>query len=309
MIWLALVLALVLSFLFSGIESAVMTVSRVRIRHAADEGVTRAAWLLRLMDDRDALLGAVTVANHIANLTAFVIITWKLVQRLGHWGYATGFLIALPVFLIGLEVVPKTLFRRMPFRILLRLYPLVRVAAWLRYPFKTMRALQRAPSETSDESSARDDLKKLTAGLAKQKQLSPASAALIARVIDFRRYKTGDLMVPLTKTAAVPPDLGVNDALRMAAERGFVAMPVMNAAGEFVGILEVLTVPTGLPPDRLVRQHMRPAEETTATTPALETLQRLRKRGRTLAIVKDAATTKPVGIIAEEDLLAPLLKR
>ena len=32
MIWLILILALALSFLFSGIESAVMTVSRVRIR-------------------------------------------------------------------------------------------------------------------------------------------------------------------------------------------------------------------------------------------------------------------------------------
>ena len=261
------------------------------------------------MDDRDALLGAVTVANHIANLSAFVIITWKLVQRLGHWGYATGFLIALPVFLIGLEVVPKTLFRRTPFRLLLKLHPLVAAAGWLRAPFKTIRALQRAPSETGDESSARDDLKNLTAGLARQKQLSPASAAFIARVIDFRRLKTGDLMVPLTRTAAVPPDLGVNDALRMAAERGFLAMPVMDTTGEFVGILEVLAVPAGLPADRLVRQHMRPAEETMAAAPALGTLQRLRKRGRTLAIVKDAPNGKPVGIIAEEDLLAPLLNR
>ena len=45
---------------------------------------------------------------------------------------------------------------------------------------------------------------------------------------------------------------------------------------------------------------MRASQETTATKPALETLQRLRKRGRTLAIVKDATTGKPVGIIAEE---------
>lgn len=309
MIWLVLFLALVLSFLFSGIESAVMSVSRVRIRHAADEKVPRTAGLLRLIEDRDALLGAVTVANHIANLTAFIIITWKLIQMLGPWGYAAGFLIALPVFLIGLEVVPKTLFRRYPFRILLHLYPLVAIAGWIRFPFKAIRALQTGQGEEQDESSARDDLKKLTASLADQKRLSPACAALIARVIDFKRWKTGDLMVPLTRTAAVPPDLGVNDALHMAAERGFVALPVMDASGNFAGILEVLTLPVGLPSDRVVRQHMRTAEETTTTTPALETLQRLRKRGRTLAIVKDSLTGKPVGIIAEEDLLAPLLKR
>lgn len=312
MIWIALIFALVLSFLFSGIESAVMSVSRLRIRHAAAEGVRHAAGLLRLIGDRDALLGSVTVANHIANLTAFIIITWELIQKLGHWGYAAGFLIALPVFLIGLEVVPKTLFRRYPFRILLYLYPLVAMAGWFRSPFQAIRALQTKQSEQRDEQdepSAREDLKKLTASLAIQKLLSPACATLIARVIDFKRWTTGDLMVPLTRIAAVPPDLAVNDALHLAAERGFGALPVMDAEGNFAGILEILTLPAGLPPDRLVRQHMRSAEETTTATPALETLQRLRKRGRTLAIVKDSVTGRPAGIVAEEDLLAPLVTR
>jgi CBS domain containing-hemolysin-like protein len=308
-IWMALILALVLSFLFSGVESAVMSVSRVRIRHAADEGVRRAASLLRLIEDRDALLGSVTVANHVANLTAFIIITWKLIQMLGPWGYAAGFLIALPIFLIGLEVVPKTLFRRYPFRILLHLYPLVATVGWFRSPFKAIRALQKKQQDEKDESSAREDLKTLTASLAGQKLLSPACAKLIARVIDFKRWKTGDLMVPLARTAAVPPDLAVNDALHLAAERGFVALPVMDADGVFSGILEVLALPAGLPPDRLVRQHMRTAEETFTDTSALETLQRLRKRGRTLAIVKDSVTGKPAGIVAEEDLLAPLVTK
>lgn len=311
MIWLALVLvlALILSFLFSGIESAVMSVSRVRIRHAADEGVRRAAGLLRLIEDRDALLGSVTVANHIANLAAFIIITWQLIRSLGAWGYAMGFLIALPIFLIGLEVVPKTLFRRYPFRMLLHLYPLVAFAGWFRAPFKAMRGIRHGTEDTQDESSAREDLKNLTASLAVQKLLSPASAALIARVLDFKRWKAGDLMVPLTKTTAVPPDLAVNDALHLAAERGFLALPVMDGSGGFAGILEVISLPAGLPSHGLVRQHMRAAEETFTTTPALETLQRLRKRGRTLAIVKDSVSGKAVGIIAEEDLLAPLLKR
>lgn len=75
----------------------------------------------------------------------------KLIQSLGAWGYATGFLIALPVFLIGLEVVPKTLFRRYPFRMLLHLYPLVAIAGWFRFPFKAIRAMQRAGAAGRDE--------------------------------------------------------------------------------------------------------------------------------------------------------------
>lgn len=308
MIWLVLLFALVLSFFFSGIESAVMSVSRVRVRHAADEGGRRAARLLRLIEDRDALLGAVTVANHAANLAAFIIITWKLILALGAWGYAAGFLIALPVFLIGLEVVPKTLFRRYPFRMLIHLYPLVMIAGWFRFPFKAIRAIQRGGEADQDELRVREDLKNLTASLASQKLLSPASAALIARVIDFKRWKTEDVMVPLSRTAAVPPDLLVNDAVHLASGRGLSVLPVMDATGGFAGVLEILELPGRLPPGRIVRQHMRPAEETTTATPALETLQRLRKRGRTVAIVRDAVTGKPVGLVSEENLLAPLLK-
>lgn len=310
MIWLLLIIALVLSFLLSGIESAVLSVSRVRVRHAADAGGKRAPELLRLIEDREALLGAVTVANHVTNLTAFLIITWKLIQTLGPVGYAVGFLFALPVFLIGLEVVPKTLFRRYPYRILVHLYPLVAISGWFRAPFKAIRRMHQGDAPTlPDEGSAREDFKALSVTLSKDGLLSPGAASLIARVIDYRAFKTGDLMVLLTETAAVPPDLTVNDALRLAAQRGFSGLPVMDGKGNLGGILDIISLPGQLPPDRLVRQHMRPAEETFSTTPALETLQRLRKRGRTLAVVKDPQTGRPVGIISEEDLLAPLLRR
>jgi putative hemolysin len=87
MSWLTLLLvSLALSFSLSGLESAVLAVSRVRVRHAAGAGDRRAARLLPLLEDRDALLGAITVANHVVNLLAFVIIASKLVNVSGGWG-------------------------------------------------------------------------------------------------------------------------------------------------------------------------------------------------------------------------------
>ena len=54
---------------------------------------------------------------------------------------------------------------------------------------------------------------------------------------------------------------------------------------------------------------MHPAEEAAASASALQTLQRLRKRGRSLAVVRDASTGKATGLVADEDLLGPLLKK
>lgn len=310
MIWLALAAALVLSFLLSGIESAVVSVSRVRVRHAADEGDRRAASLLKLIDDRDALLGAVTVANHLSNLAAFIIISWKLIQALGYWGYGAGFLVALPVFLIGLEVVPKTLFRRYPFRLLRQLLPLVWVVGRFRIPFRAIRQIRESDSSARDiATSGREDLKRLTATLAQQRLVAPSAAALIGRVIDFKRLKTSDLMVPLTRITAVPPELPARTAVRLASERGFSALPVLQESGGFSGVFETLSLPASLAADHTVRQHMRSAENTPGDGCALHALQRLRKRGRTLAIVTDPVTGKPEGIVTEEDLLGPLLRQ
>jgi CBS domain containing-hemolysin-like protein len=302
-------LCLLLSFLLSGVESAVLSVSRVRVRHAADEGDGRARTLLPLIEDRDALLGAVTVMNHVANLSGFLMITWNLVLVLGTWGYVAGFLIALPVFLIGLETVPKTLFRRYPFRLLRALLPLVRLAGLFRMPFRAIRQMQRGGDEAEGGSSVREDLKALAASLATQRLLPPAAAALIARVIDFRRHKTGALMTPLPRVTAVAPDTPVRDAMRSAAAGGLTALPVCEAGGKFVGMIDMLELPAAPAADRLVRQYLRPADEVATTAPALHTLQRLRRRARSLALVRETVSGRLVGLITEEDLLRPLLQK
>lgn len=309
MIWLALSCSLLLSFLLSGIESAVLTVSRVRARHAADEGDKRAARLLRLLEDRDALLGAVVVANHVFNLAAFSILAWQIVRALGPSGYTVAFLVALPVFLIGLEVLPKTLFRRYPFRILRVLLPVVSAIGLFRGPFKTIRHLQPEADTDLDEGATarREDLKALCASLAGQKFLRPAAASLIGRVLDFQRHRASALMVPLSRLIAVPPDIPVSQAMHLASQNGFSAMPVLGEGGGFVGVLETASLPSPLPPDRLVRQHMRPLDEVLATDSALRVLQRLRKRGRLIALVKEPGANRAAGIITEEDLLKPLL--
>ncbi|OYW29601.1 MAG: hypothetical protein B7Z47_04605 [Chthoniobacter sp. 12-60-6] len=81
MTWLLFILCLALSFMLSGLESAVMAVSRVRVRHAASGGDRRARSLLPLIEDRDALIGCITVANHLTNLAAFLLIAFPVIHH------------------------------------------------------------------------------------------------------------------------------------------------------------------------------------------------------------------------------------
>ncbi len=305
-----LVLAgVVLSFVLAGCEAALLAVSRVRVRHAANERDKRAQRLLPLIEDRDALLGAVTVTNHIAALTAFLIIASKLADHWGWRGYAAAFVIGLPVFLVGLEIVPKKLFRRYPFRMLRQVLPVLRVVGLFRPLFGSLLRRVLEPGERCEvptQSAARDDLRALAKRLTAQEQLSPAALAMIGRVLDYRRLCVGDVMVTLRQSVALAPDVPVHVAVELARSHGLEAVPVLGENGAFEGVFEPARCGPQVPEDRLVRQHMRDLEQARDNEPGLRVLQRLRKRGRTVALVA-GKNGEAVGVVTEQGLLRPLL--
>ncbi|MCP5560055.1 MAG: DUF21 domain-containing protein [Verrucomicrobiaceae bacterium] len=310
MIWAIVCLCLVLSFLLSGCESAVLAVTRVRVRHAANEkGDHSAKRLLPLIEERDATLAAVTLVNHLTNLGAFLIVTWRLVQWLGNAGYAAAFFLALPVFLIGLEVLPKKLFRRFPFRMLRNLTPLLVVVGWLRPVFRGLirrtEGLGEDTGKPAQLSQARSDLIDLANMLAERGQMEPSAAQLVRHILNYRRLTAQDLMLPLNRSYALSPEMTTSAALILSRERACDWLPVMGTDGKIIGVFEAPFCPPNLPEDRLVRQHMRALDTVASGDTALSVLQRMRRRGRMVAIVSDGSHDA-VGLVTEDDLLRPL---
>ncbi len=307
---LLLILCLALSFTLSGLESAVMAVSRVRVRHAASAGDRRARGLLPLLEDRDALIGCITVANHLTNLAAFLLIALPVIHHATLWGYVLAFVFVLPVFLIGLEVMPKKLFRSYPFRSLRSVSPLVHLVGLARPLFRAVAGKPACDTgegtSESRQTRGREDLKALAQELASKQQLSPNATHLIERVLDYKKLRTADVMLPLTRSVALSAEMLLSTALIIAREQNCTLLPVLGDNGSFIGVLDTADLPATLPPDRLVRQHMRTLESMPASLPALHALQRLRKSGRRLAIVVDERQM-PAGLITEERLLEPLM--
>lgn len=308
MIWLLLfLLCLALSFALSGLESAVLTVSRVRMRHAAGSGDARAARLLPLVEDRDALLGAITVSNHITNLAAFLILAWRFLPFNGPWGPLPAFLLSLPLFLLGLEVLPKKLFRRYPFRCIRALAPLVLLAGLARPLFRALASGASPAPDVPDQSSGREDLRRQARQLSQAGQLTPGAARLICSILDYRQRRARSFMQPLNRSIALGSEQPLHSALIYARQHDLSTLPVMNEKGVFTGVLDLSHLPPHPPGDRLVRQHMRTLETVRADEPALAVLQHLRKRGQTLALVLDE-NREPAGLIREENLLHHLLQ-
>ncbi len=103
----ALIILLFLSGFFSSAETALTTVSAVRIRTMAAEGDKRAARVERVISDPGNMLSAILIGNNIVNISASSLATALAISIMGSVGagVATGILTIL-VLIFG-EITPK----------------------------------------------------------------------------------------------------------------------------------------------------------------------------------------------------------
>ena len=114
-------LCLLASFLYAGIEGGLLSLNRARLRSRAHQGEVGAVRLARLLARPGRLLATVLLVTNFADVAALVLITDAFVRSFGGRGYAMAGALMLPVYLLGLQLLPKSLFRRFPYRALVTL--------------------------------------------------------------------------------------------------------------------------------------------------------------------------------------------
>src|SRR5215475_12641175 len=111
----------IISFFFNGIESGLLSIDLVRLRQNVKRRMPAALQLNRLLFRSERLLATVLLITNAADIVALILLTSQLFRRYGYTGFLFALVIALPVYLFVLSVLPKSLFRRFPFRALVRL--------------------------------------------------------------------------------------------------------------------------------------------------------------------------------------------
>lgn len=105
---LVIVVLLALSAFFSSAETALTTVSRLRIMTLSEEGNRSATVLLKVIDNKEKMLSAILIGNNIVNISVSSLTTILVTNLFGSYAVsiATGFLTIL-VLIFG-EITPKT---------------------------------------------------------------------------------------------------------------------------------------------------------------------------------------------------------
>lgn len=314
MSWIAICCCLLISFMFSGIEAGLLSLNRVRLRYHVEKKDKAAIVLDRLLRYPGRLLGTVLLVTNLMNLIALVLALDEAVKLAGPWGYLWLFGIALPVNLILVELLPKALFRRFPFRALALFAGPLRMAFLVLGPLLGVGAAlvrKLIPREDGKLPSqillAREEFKDLTAESEKAGALSETERQMIHNVVDFRTVKVCDVMVPMEKVVAVKQDTPREDLIKLARTSDLDRFPVIDEQGHVVGLVQILDVVLDKSARASAYSYLRRIVTASGEEPAYSLIRRLRAARLTLASVLNAQG-EPIGIVSSEEIVDRLVK-
>jgi putative hemolysin len=237
----------IVSFFFNGIESGLLSIDPVRLRQNVKRRVPAALRLNRLLKHPERLLVTVLLITNGADILGLLLLTRQFVRASGYAGYFYAILIALPAYLFLLGVLPKSLFRRFPFRALAKLAGVLEFVTVLLWPVLELggqlgRLLLPRRAEKGRLFAAREELKQITAQSEREGSLTATERAMIHNVVDFRGVKVGQVMVPLPKVVAVQPNTSIKEAIEISASSGVDRLPVITPEGQPSGLINILDV-------------------------------------------------------------------
>jgi CBS domain containing-hemolysin-like protein len=311
MTWFVLLLCLTASFLFSGTEAGILSLNRLRLRHLARQKDRAAVRLQQVLEQPARLLVTVLIVTSLLNILALVLLANALVGWFGWTGYCLTLLVALPLFLLVVELLPKAVFRRVPYKKLASLAILLDGASTILTPAiyvgslfaKKVLRLKR-PREIFV---AREDLKYVTSEIERLGMLSSIERQMIHNVVDFRSVKVSDVMIRISSAITVRPETTIEQLLELFRRSRFDRYPVVNELGKMIGVVTVFDLILDRPAFSTVRQYARRILTVRAEDQASLVLRRLRASPISLAAVVDEKGTA-VGIVSVEDLFSPLVK-
>jgi CBS domain containing-hemolysin-like protein len=313
-VWLIILCCWIVSFFFNGIESGLLSIDPVRLRQKVKRRVPAALQLNRLLKHPERLLATVLLVTNAADIIALLLLTSQLVGWYGYVGFFVALLIALPVYLFLLSVLPKALFQRFPFHALVRLAGVLEFTSILFSPFLELGArlgrllLPRQAAKRARLFAAREELKQITAQSESEGSLTATERVMIHSVVDFRGAKVREVMLPSAKVVALPSDASTQQALELSASTGLDRLPVLATDGQPEGLVNILDILLDQNGNKPLGNYVRRIVTTTEDEPAYLIMQQLRAARLGLAAVVDRKENFR-GIVAIEDLIRRLVSQ
>jgi putative hemolysin len=302
---------------FAGIETGVISISRMRLRHFVRQGDPGALTLQMYLEHFDRLLGTTLVGTNLSVVILSVISASIAARWLGPWGEPVSAIVVALVVLVFCEYLPKAWFHSRPIERCRRFAGLLRLTELILKPFALgIIALSRLLVRGGEDSLSspapfvtREDLKVLAQEGERDGVLSPRERFMIHRVMELSHKTAGQIMVPLADMTTVTTETTVEAFRSVARQSGFTRMPVRDEArGGYMGVVNIFYILSGreVAMDRRVADFSRPPLYVNQDMPADDILPLMRRAHQPMCLVRDAAEAV-VGLLTTEDVLKEIV--
>lgn len=315
-----LLLLLLCSAFFSSAETAFMTVNKIRMRSLAEENVSNAVTVCKLIEEPSKLLSTILIGNNIVNILTSSLATVLATRHFGSAavGLVTGVL-TIMVLLFG-EITPKSMAtyhaEKMALSYAKAIYFLTRILTPVIFIINKLShgllILMRIDPNKKPTTMTEKELLTIVDVSHEEGVIETEEHEMITNVVDFGDTLVKDIMTPRVEVCCVKQDVAYQELVEKFQEDKYTRLPVYEESiDEIVGIISIKDIFFYKQEHKdeegfSILECMRKPYFTYEFKKTSELLRDMKLESVSIAIVLDEYGSM-VGVVTMEDLLEEIV--
>ena len=318
----AILLLLILSFFFSGSETALTATSRSRMHVQAKSGRKAANTVLSLLERKDRLIGAILLGNNLVNILASALATALFLRLFGEAGVAYATIVMTLLVLIFAEVLPKTYSLANADKVAILVAPIMRVIVFVFAPITAaIQTIVRATLrpfgvDISMSMSGEQHEEELIGAIDLHEGEEPEikqERSMLRSIMKLDEVEVDEIMTHRGKVIMLDLDMPVEDCVEAALASPYTRLPLYRGTSDNIkgvlhakALLRAVHAQDGKTTDLDLEALSADPWFIPDTTDLLDQLEAFRKRREHFAIVVDEYGDF-MGIVTLEDILEQIV--
>ena len=313
----ALVFLVAMSAVFSSSETAITSVSKIKVRQLDQKDNKNAHLLKKLHDNMQTTISTILIGNNIVNIAASSIAT-ILFTNIFHQNGALVSTVVMTVFvLIFGEVLPKTIaqyknksvalkFSRFIYLLTIIFKPIVKVLNLL-----TRLVIKIFIGDNGDSSTlTEEELKTLVEVSEEEGVLKDQETEIMINALELKETLAVDIMTPRTSMASVDIEDAENDLREIIKNITYSRIPVYeDNIDDIIGVLHIKELAHKIIEDDhdfKIRDILKPAFYAYEYIPVVDLFKQMRAKNISISIIIDEYGGTS-GLVTMEDILEELV--
>lgn len=315
-VYLALGVAVTVSFWMSLVEATFLTVRPLSLATESAAGNSRATKAIKIVGERTRLVSTTTLLSTFSDVTLTLSTGLILAGAFGPEGWIFTVVVVSLVIMVFLNLLPKAIGIENSVRMALFLAPgtdiLLAVLSPAALPLtRVSKGLSQAVvgKPAFKQEDLVDEFENLLIMLEKAGEIEPDSGRILRSALASSKTTAGDLLTPIGEIVAVNVGSNVREALNLMGKSNHPHLPVYDPkAGTYVGAVTFRSMSKAFNAEGIgesVVHYMVQPAKVDADESAASVMDKMQKAGVTMAFVSEDG--KLAGMVTVTDILEVIL--